>query len=213
MGEGTKAKILHDLLDGGKSARELARTLKIRESAIRMHLERMVEMGLLSSRFQREGVGRPKKKFYLTSTGHEMFTRRYDLVMDALLGTLMEKEGDAYVRTLFTQMGRKLADTLGDSVKVAGTNGRTNSKPEALVQLMNGMGEKAELIRTPTSVSVVNHNCIFRSYAMKYPGLFCDSYHKAFVERLMGQNKVVVRETMAKGAPACILLLERTEKA
>lgn len=213
LGEGTKVNILNNLLEGGRSARELAATLKIRESAIRMHLERMVEMGLLTSKFSREGVGRPKKKFTLTSAGHELFTKRYDIVMDAMVSLLAEKEGDRYVRELFVQMGRKMAEQMGEVVKHSEDNGGASSKPTALVELMNQMGEKAELVRTPKGLTIVNHNCIYRSYAMKYPNLFCEGYHRAFMERLAAPYRVVCRESMARGGASCVFNVERLEKS
>ncbi len=213
LGEGTKVNILNQLLQGARTARELSSRLKIRESAIRMHLEKMVEMGLLSSKFLREGVGRPKKKFMLTSAGHELFTKRYDLLADALITTVSEKEGEKYLRELFVRMGQKLGDAAAMDMKRPSENTDTVDRPAALVNLMNQMGERAELIRTSKGVAIVNHNCIFRSNAMKHPNLFCEAYHKTFMERLVYPYKVSCRETMARGATSCVFTLEESGKS
>lgn len=204
LGEGTKGKILENLLEGAKTTKALSKSLGVRESAIRMHLERMVEMGVLTSSFYREGVGRPKKRFSLTSAGHELFTKKYDLILESMLAVLLEKEGDAYVRSLFTTVGRRLADSLGGDVLWASREKTPEVKAQALVKVMNNMGQRAELVRSDGALQIVNHNCVFRSTAIKYPGLFCDLFHKTFVEKLLSPTKVDFRESLAKGGKECV---------
>lgn len=210
LGEGTKGRILELLLQGPKTTKSLSKTLGVRESAIRMHLERMVEMGVLTSNFYREGVGRPKKQFTLTSAGHELFTKRYDLVLEALLATLMEKEGDQYVRALFATVGKRMADSVGGEVLWGARDKSTEAKAQTLVKVMNNMGQRAELVKSDGSLEIVNHNCLFRSSAMKYPGLFCDLFHRSFVEKLLSPSKVEFKESMSKGGKSCVFAVRAT---
>ena len=56
--EGTRGRILEELAVAPRTARDLARTLGIQESAARGHLGRLEERGLVIPSFRREGVGR-----------------------------------------------------------------------------------------------------------------------------------------------------------
>lgn len=207
LGEGTKAHILDELLEGGKTTRELAATLKIRESAVRMHLERMVEMGLLSATFHREGIGRPRKKFSLTPSGRELFARRYDLALDTLIEAVTAKEGEAYVRTLFQDMGKRLADRVSRDLPTPGARASTEEKIQAALRVMNLMGQRAHVSKVNGQTCIESHNCIFGTSASKHPGLFCDVMHKGLIEKNLGPMKLEIKESIAKGGKTCLFVI------
>ena len=57
----TKEKVLELLLDGPKSAGEVAEKLQIQKSAARVHLESLQSSQAVRSKFKIEKMGRPKK--------------------------------------------------------------------------------------------------------------------------------------------------------
>jgi predicted ArsR family transcriptional regulator len=207
LGEGTKGRILDELLEGGKSTRELADLLKIRESAVRMHLERMVEMGILVSSFHREGIGRPRKRFSLTPSGHELFSRRYDLALETLMDVVIEREGEAYAKELFIAMGKRMAENL--SKGFPGLNGEKSieERAQAVVKLFNNLGQKAKLTKNPEGLCIMSHNCIFRANAVNHPTLYCDLFHRGMVEKMLSPAKVRFKETIGRGNKACIMMI------
>src|SRR5919198_1933223 len=102
----TRTRILRHLAQGPQTAVQLAASLNIQVSATRKHLERLQAMGAVDHRFERAGPGRPKKLFVLTDEGRELFPRRYDAVLNALVSALVRDggEGDAE-RRLFGVAG------------------------------------------------------------------------------------------------------------
>ena len=72
----TKETILELLLGGSKSAGEVAETLQIQKSAVRVHLESLQSSGVVRSKFKIEKMGRPKKVYELTEKGREFFPRK-----------------------------------------------------------------------------------------------------------------------------------------
>src|SRR5215472_1323442 len=96
-GDGNRGRILEELAIAPRTARDLAQRLGIQESAARGHLERLEGRGLVVPRFQREGVGRPRKRYLLTNQGLELFPRRYELLLDAVLEEALSREGEGAV--------------------------------------------------------------------------------------------------------------------
>ena len=89
----TKERILELLLDGSKSASEVAERLQIQKSAARVHLESLQSMGTVRSKFKIEKMGRPKKVYELTEEGGEFFPRKHDLFLNLVLDKILDKKG------------------------------------------------------------------------------------------------------------------------
>nr|MDQ5876044.1 ArsR family transcriptional regulator [Thermoproteota archaeon] len=88
----TKERILELMLDGSKSAGEIAESLQIQKSAARVHLESLQSLGAVRSKFKIEKMGRPKKVYGLTEKGREFFPRKYDLFLTLLLNKIAGKK-------------------------------------------------------------------------------------------------------------------------
>jgi DeoR family transcriptional regulator, suf operon transcriptional repressor len=72
----TKKIILNLLLDGSKTAGEIADKLKIQKSAIRSHLELLRAEQAIRSYFKVEGPSRPKNVYEITESGRELFPKK-----------------------------------------------------------------------------------------------------------------------------------------
>jgi DeoR family suf operon transcriptional repressor len=77
--------ILNLLLDGSKTAGEIADKLHIQKSAIRTHLGSLQAEQTVKSYFRVERLGRPKKVYEITESGRELFPRRYDMILSLLI--------------------------------------------------------------------------------------------------------------------------------
>jgi DNA-binding transcriptional ArsR family regulator len=63
----TRSALFKLLQDGERRVLDLAKTLRLRESGVRRHLNELEEEGLVEPFFKRDGLGRPKKYYRLKS--------------------------------------------------------------------------------------------------------------------------------------------------
>ncbi|HKG89804.1 MAG TPA: ArsR family transcriptional regulator, partial [Nitrososphaeraceae archaeon] len=89
----TKMAILNLLLEGSKTAGEIADKLKIQKSAVRGHLELLRAEQAIRSYFRVQGLGRPSKVYEITESGRELFPRKYDLILSLILQSIETAEG------------------------------------------------------------------------------------------------------------------------
>lgn len=208
LGEGTKGRILEELMGGPRSAKDLSGMLRIRESAVRVHLEKMVERGLVSPSFHREGVGRPRKRFRLTSEGQELFPRHYEMLLDSVVGSIREREGEAYLTTLFTQAAERFASEVARELPAVSPRASKEERLRAVVAVLNRLGQRAEVVRTGKSVRIVRRNCIFRACAIKDSHLLCEVFDQHLLESLLGHAGVDLTDSIARGGSACSHLIQ-----
>ncbi len=204
--EGTRGKILEQLAEAPRTARDLAQSLGIQESAARGHLERMEERGLVIPSFRREGVGRPRKRYALTPRGQELFPKKYDLMLDAIVEQLLAREGEGYVGALFAEAAERLARTVARDLP-KGAN--AEEKARYLVVLLNRLGFRSAVERTPEGgLRVVRTNCIFRRNALTHPFLMCDVFDKHLTEALLGEAGVDLQDSIVRGGSRCAHLIQ-----
>ncbi|MDE1819612.1 MAG: ArsR family transcriptional regulator [Euryarchaeota archaeon] len=214
LGEGTKSKILDELNEGPRTARELAKKLGIQESAVRMHLERLSERGIVSPHFSREGVGRPRKRYGLTSEGFELFPRRYELMVDSVIQAVLEKEGEPYLAALFVRAADRFAERLVEDFPQLRT---PPSDPERRLRLvarvLDSIGQKAEVVRDAKGPRLVRRNCIFRGSALAHSNLICEVFDRRLLQKLLGGGSVDLLSSVPRGAAACSHLIQLTSAA
>ena len=92
-----KKKVLYYLKVMQKARlQELAKSMKISKMAVHKHLTRLQKRGLVESIEIREGVGRPKMEYRLTSKSKTIFPRSYGALAVCALDFIeknMGKEG------------------------------------------------------------------------------------------------------------------------
>lgn len=203
--EGTRGKILEQLAEAPRTARDLAGSLGIQESAARGHLDRMEERGLVVPTFRREGVGRPRKRYALTSRGLDLFPKKYDLMLDAIVEQLLSREGPEYVGGLLAEAAERLAKTVERDLPSAGT---PEEKARNLVVLLNRLGFRSAVEKTPDGkLRVLRTNCVFRRNALTHPSLICDVFDKRLTEALLGGSGVDLQDSIVRGGPRCAHLI------
>jgi DeoR family transcriptional regulator, suf operon transcriptional repressor len=217
----TRQRILALLLDGEKSAGQIAKVLCIQKSASRAHLESLLAEGYVRSRFNIEKLGRPKKVYGLTDHGREFFPRRYDLVLNLLLKKIAEKEG--------SQEARKLVESVADSVAAdvatkIQKSGNSNNFEESL-KLLNSASNELGFVSSISKVSdrknndntfmLKSNNCIVHKVAVENQENICHGLHdRMILESLGGKANVDVKlkECMALGDACCTHIITTKSK-
>ena len=188
-----------------RTARDLARKLGIQESAARGHLGRMEERGLVAPSFRREGVGRPRKRYVLTSTAQDLFPKKYDLILDTVVDSLLAKEGEGYVSALFADAAERMAQSV---VKDVPRSGSPEERAENVVRSLNRLGFRCTTDRSPDgTIRITRSNCVFRHSAITHPFLLCDVFDKHLTEALLGQAGVDLVDSIGRGGMRCTHLI------
>jgi predicted ArsR family transcriptional regulator len=204
------------LLEGGpQTASALAERLGLTTTAVRRHLDALVESGDVESgetapygpaalRVTR-GRGRPARVYALTTEGRETFAMAPgsydDLAVDALRflhDTGGQEAVDEFARRRVAALEARAAERIGCPTGTA--------TPEELVEILTEEGYAASLVETPggPAVQLCQHACPMGHVAAEFPAL-CDAETEAF-SRLLGTH-VTRLATLAHGDGVCTTLV------
>ncbi len=207
--------ILKAISSHSKSVEELSAETGLAPMTVRHHLEVLLKVGLAEEDETKvpHGVGRPQVR-YKTADKSVSITfpkRNYLYLSDFLIQGLIARLGEEKTREVFLEIGRQAGMNL---VKTAGDKGDVKEwTADAVVQhLIHGIfdefGVEPELITNSNSeVNFVEHNCIFRELAVKYPKVVCDGLDDGFhegIDSALGSNVNTMKLKCAgHGDPYC----------
>lgn len=192
----TKSRILRELASGPRTAVQVAATLRVQVSAARKHLERLESMRILAARFERTGPGRPKKFYGLTDAGRELFPRRYDSVLGALLADLVRERGEASAERV---LGRVAGDFARD-MDGEPSPGRPHLK--RLEAGLREMGFEPELAVERKACTITSRNCPVLRTAQDHRELVCRGLHAEIIRQATGAE-VERGRWIVDGDPVC----------
>jgi predicted ArsR family transcriptional regulator len=205
------------LLEGGpQTAAALAERLCLSTTAVRRHLDALVESGHVEAgerapdgpqagRAQSRGRGRPAKVYSVTSAGRESFESAYDDLAMGALRFLDETGGAAAVDAFAAHRVAELEHRYADLVTALPVERR----PAALAAALSGDGYAATVVNGAT-LQICQHNCPVAHVAVEFPAL-CDAEAEAF-GRLLGTH-VTRLATLAHGDGVCTTLVSRPGSA
>lgn len=214
------ARVAGTLLESGPAtASALGAQLKLTGTAIRRHLDNLVDSGFAEAgdrapfgptSSKPRGRGRPAKVYTLTAAGREAFDQAYDDLAISALRYLADGGGDgavlAFARERAGDMERKYA-----SVVSAGET--VEQRAELLADALRGDGFASGIEQAGVAgVQVCQHHCPVARVAQEFPQL-CDAEAEAF-GRLVGAH-VTRLATLSHGDGLCtthvpLVDLERT---
>lgn len=204
--DGTRGKIIEALAVSPRSARDLAQKLGIQESAVRGHLDRLEDRGLVTPSFHREGVGRPKKRYVLTSQGQDLFPRRYEFLLDSVMEELLAQEGEGYTSALFAEAARRMARQIAAEIP---PDLPREDRIRAVANALNKLGFRAEVQTLPDGEIRINRtNCVFRHTALTHAYLLCEVFDKHLTEALLGQSGLQLEDSITRGGLTCTHLIQ-----
>jgi predicted ArsR family transcriptional regulator len=207
-GEGTRGRIIEELAVGPCTAKDLALRFDIQESAARGHLERLEERGLVTPHFRREGVGRPRKRYQLTTAGQELFPRKYELLLDSVIDQILAREGEGYVSALFAEAAKKLAHQMVEGIPRGATR---SERAKAVADALNQFGFRATVEETKGGgLKIVRNNCVFRHNALSHAYLLCEVFDRHLTQELLGKSGVDLdlTDSIGRGGLHCTHLIQ-----
>ncbi|HEX2704296.1 MAG TPA: metalloregulator ArsR/SmtB family transcription factor [Candidatus Lustribacter sp.] len=204
----TRERVLHAISSlGPVTAAALGTRLGLTATAVRRHIDNLVEAGLIAEHEMvniRRGRGRPARSYVMSDSGHRALGSDYDhLAVDALR-FLADTAGPEAVAT-FAQ--RRLASTEARyGAQLASVGADPAARAQALVGLLNADGFAASARPVAggasplTGVQICQGHCPVQHVAAEFPQL-CDAETESF-SRLLGVH-VQRLATLAHGEHVC----------
>ncbi len=200
----TKELILNLLLEGSKTAGEIADKLKIQKSAIRTHLESLQTEQSVRSYFKIERLGRPRKVYELTESGRELFPRKYDLVLSLILQKIESTEGHEYMKKIIESVADNIAYDIDEKIK------KSSSSLEESVRILNSVSNELGFMSSfykedednNSTYSIVSSNCIVHKIAIRHQDAICHGFHDRIIQKSLDGKinaKVQLKECIALG--------------
>jgi DeoR family suf operon transcriptional repressor len=197
----TRQVILNLLLDGPKTAGQIADKLKIQKSAIRSHLETLRAERSIRSYFRVEGPGRPRKIYELTEGGQELFPRRYDVILSHILQTIENTEGHEYIKKIIRSVADNIAQEIQDKIK------NSSADLEESVRILNTVSNEMGFMSSSykedeNTYSITSRNCIVHKVALSNQDAICHGLHDRIIQKALEGKinpEVNLRECIALG--------------
>ena len=201
----TKELIINLLLEGSKTAGEIADKLKIQKSAIRTHLESLQAEQSVISYFKIERLGRPRKVYELTESGRELFPRKYDLILSLILQKIESTEGHEYMKKIVESIADNMAHGIHDKIK------KSSSSLEESVRILNSVSNEMGFMssfykeddnNSSSTYSIVSRNCIVHKIAIEHQDAICHGFHDRLIQKSLDGKinaKVELKECIALG--------------
>lgn len=193
----TRSRMLIELVRGPQTAIQLAASLRIQVSAARKHLDRLADLKLVDARFERAGPGRPKKLYALSDEGRELFPRRYDAVLNALVSELARDQGEAGAKRTLHRVAQGLARS------AVPTPGRDRARLRQLVGELGALGFEARSTERGSECTITSRNCPILRTARLHRELVCDGLHAEVIRSATGTPDVRRGTWIVDGDPVC----------
>jgi DeoR family transcriptional regulator, suf operon transcriptional repressor len=175
------------LLDGPKSVGEISTNLKVQKNAIRSHLETMEREEIVKSYFRTEKLGRPKKVYEITSTGRELFPRKYDTILSLLIQKVEDNQGHEYVKKIMMSIADTMASEISEKISKGNTSANLRKSLNILNAWSNDIGFISSLHKEDDgSYSIISHNCIVHKAAVAHQDAICQGFHSTLIQKALG---------------------------
>jgi predicted ArsR family transcriptional regulator len=199
----TRRKILELVKKAGESrAEEIAGSIGISVQGTRQHLSSLERDGLIEHRERRDGLGRPKYLFALTTAGDALFPRNYADLTNELLEYVEDEDPSLLSRLFDRRAQRRLA--------AARRRMEGRSFPDrvaVLAEILDEDGYLADFEARPDgSYLITEHNCAVLTVALRY-GHACGS-ELDFLQAAMPDAAVTRIAHRIAGGHVCSYLIE-----
>ena len=204
FGDPTRRSIYRHLrtCEAPQSASEVAVVFGLHRTVARAHLEKLGEVGLVTTGTRRRtGGGRPAKIYAVADSRLEVMLppRRYELLARLLLGlvhdTLDHDVAVASAGCARPRLGRADAEeSEGDGQRPA------RFSPAGVMEWMDFAGYGATLSANGDGTTVIEvHNCVYRELAEEYPGVVC-AFDRGMLCGMLGCDGSAHTQTRALSA-------------
>lgn len=185
---------------GPQTAAMLAERLDVTAVAVRQHLDRLAEEGLVAAEDRRESVGRPKRYWQLTAAGHGRFPDNHAGLTLEIIDAAAAVFGPAGVERLIAHREEAARDAYVR--RLAGAEG-LEAKVASLASLREAEGYMAEWRAEPDgSFLVIENHCPICAAASHCQAL-CRSELAVFAAALGPGVAVERTEHLISGGRRC----------
>jgi len=192
---GTRGEILTLLCGGSRTVSELAAALGISRNAVREHLGRLADEGLVRYVTVRRGVGKPAHDYSLTPDGDRVLSRAYLPFLLHLLDRLEAHLDPPALTAVLRDTGRGLA------AAGALADGGLRERVESARVFLGELGGAGRIEEHGGSLWIVSSCCPVAAVVARHPAA-CGAV-EAMVAELTGAS--VREECDRTGTPRCRL--------
>jgi len=201
----TREIILHLLkTKGDLSTKEITEELGITVMAVRRHIHTLERDNLITSKMQRQTLGRPTTVYCLTEQAGGFFPKNYHHLTLELLTEIQELFGQDAVEKLFENRKNNLIHKYDDNMQ----NKNITERIETLANIQNDNGYMVELEKVnEDEFLLIEHNCPIEHVATKFKNV-CQCELKMF-KALLGDVDVRRLECLADGGQRCTYSIKK----
>ncbi len=197
--ENTRTEILNELLDRDLTALDITDILGINESAVRRHLDKLENRGLIDSYFVKASQGRPKKYFTITEEGKKLFPQETELMLNLLIKSLK----DTLDEERLEEISDLVTEGVGEYFPEVHEEEDLERKIEKIVKGSDELGFYSSYSRDNEHYKIKYKNCAFGNLPVKQASWLCN-IHRKIVSDLLGDVKIQQEESMLKGDKICV---------
>ena len=196
-----KALVLGIKERGQASAEELGAAAFLSVAAVRVHLNSLEQLGIVSHVHQRKGPGRPLHLYRLTEAGEALFPQTYSGILRSVLGAV-SRDSECEAKVMHFIEASQVA-LLRQHVTAEDLTGR----PAEVVESKAFVPFLPEYEQTgPNSWCVRFHHCPLNEVAREYPE-FC-VMERRVLETVLGDSaRVEPGSLISEGAVTCSLTI------
>lgn len=207
---GTRERVLQAVSERGPlTAATLAAEFGLTATAVRRHLDNLLETGLIESHESSSatrGRGRPARSFVVSDAGHQALDSDYDLLAVESLRFLAAHAGPDAVAAFAAERMADLQSRYAAELDAAGTSPRARADALVTALTRDGFAASARPVgergsrRALTGIQLCQGHCPVQDVAREFPQ-FCDAETEAF-SQLLGVH-VQRLATLAQGDHVC----------
>ncbi|HEY5169625.1 MAG TPA: helix-turn-helix domain-containing protein [Thermoleophilia bacterium] len=202
FGDPTRRGIYRHLrgCDTPQSATEVADVFGLHRTVARAHLEKLSDLGLVStSTRRRPGGGRPAKIYAVTDARLEVMLppRRYERLARLLLQLVQETLEPDVAAATATALGRAFGQQTAEEFAGDGVQAPVKLSPRAVMDWMEIAGYGATLGSDGHGETVIEvHNCVYRELSKDFPEVVC-AFDRSMLCGMLGVESSVHTQTHA----------------
>lgn len=184
---------------GPQTAVALGELVGTTSVAVRQHMEKLAQQGLVISEDRRESVGRPKKYWQLTEQGNSRFPDRHaDLTLE-MINSVVETFGEEGLNKLINKREKRSLEIYKPQVEKSES---LANRVKTLAKIREAEGYMAEVEQVEGGFLLHENHCPICIAATSCQG-FCRSELQLFQE-VLGDNAEINREShIVSGARRC----------
>ena len=168
MTSNTRNRVLRTLLlNQRRTVNELAEAVDINPISVRHHVSKLEAEGLIQSKEERHGVGRPRLVYSLTNQGMEQFPQRYLQLTLRLLQQLKENLSEKALGEIFQELAQGIAGDLTQNIDLESLT--LKERLDLLEQVLTAEGFMVNIEEEDENYYLVEASCQYHHVGEDHP--------------------------------------------